>query len=100
MRSVPTLSARVTSFLLFSLRWPFFDRVDGFFEHGFIHCHQVAGFRKTPALHVSGVFFEGSDALVLEALVLFAKVSVSLGMAGNPFVVIAEDVVGEEKLRV
>jgi len=76
------------------------DRFDGFLEHGLIHGHQVTCFRKTPALYVLGVFLECRDALVLQTLVFFEEVLLGLGMAGNAFVVVLEDVVGEEELRV
>ena len=60
----------------------------------------MTGVGKTAALHVLGVLLKRSDALVLESLVFFAKVPVRLGMARNAFLVVLEDVVGEEELRV
>src|SRR5216684_107390 len=74
-----------------------FDCLDGVLELGLVHRHQVSGFRKNPGLHVSGVFFEGSDALLLQTIVFREKVPVGLGMARNPFVVICEDVVREQE---
>ena len=69
------------------------DRFDDFPERSLIHIHQVPGFWKTAARHVLGVFLECSNTLGLQPFVFLEEVPVCLGMAGNAFVVVSEDVV-------
>src|SRR5437867_751792 len=77
-----------------------FDACDSFFELGVIHRDEVTRFGKAPALDVVRIFLERSDTFLLEALVFLKKISVRLGMAGNPFIVVSEDIIGEKELRV
>ena len=67
---------------------------------GVVHGDEVAGLGEFSAGDVGREFFEGGDALLLEALVFGVEISVGFGVAGDAFVVVAEDVVGEKKLGV
>ena len=60
----------------------------------------MAALGEAAALHVGDVFAERCDALALEAAVFFEEVAVGLGVARQALFVVAEDVVGEEELRV
>lgn len=77
-----------------------FDLAEGLGVGGVVHGDEVAGLGEVSAGDVGGEFFEGGDALLLEALVFGAKISVGFGVARDAFVVVAEDVVGEKELSV
>src|ERR1044071_8127924 len=57
-------------------------------------------FRKAPTLDVIGVFLERSDPFLLQPVIFLEKIPISLGMAGNPFIVVSEDIIREKELRV
>jgi hypothetical protein len=56
--------------------------------------------RETALVHIADVFAEGGDAFLLEPAVFCGEVAVGLRVAWRAFVVVAEDIVGEEELRV
>ena len=60
----------------------------------------MGGRRETVVFDVGGEFFEGGDAFLLEAFVFLEEVAVGPGVAGDAFVVVAEDVVRKEELGI
>lgn len=76
------------------------NRLDGCFQCGLVHRHEIVLRREAAAVYVGGVFLEGSDAFLLQALVFFEEVSVGFGVARDAFIVVGQDVVGEEELRI
>src|SRR5688572_15333456 len=74
-----------------------FDCSDRIRQGTFIHPNQVARTRKTPALHILGVFPECGDPLVLQAPVLLQEIPIRLRMAGNPIVIISQNIIRKKK---
>src|SRR5262249_11890362 len=76
------------------------DRAHCLIEKLRVHLHEMTRLGKPAFSYIGDIFAEGRDALFLQAAVLCKEIAVSLGMTWRALFVVAENVVGEKKLRV
>ena len=76
------------------------ERTDKCLHYLVFHFDQVRGLGETSGLDVGHVFTEGRDTFVLQTLMLGPKITVDLSVPWNTLVIVPEDIVRKEKLRV
>ena len=74
--------------------------LDQLADQRLLHSHQVAALGKAAFADVLDVFAESTDPFLLEAAMLGGEIAIRLRVARRTFVVIAENIIGEQELGV
>src|SRR3954465_13035972 len=69
-------------------------------QHLWIHLNQMRFLGEAAFFHVGDILGESGDAFALQPLILLHEVAISLRVARRAFLVIAQDIVREEELRI